>query len=406
MNHPRVERERRAETASGGDHIRDSGAPSAPRTRRARGSRPLRIGFAFNLKPVNRIALSPNGDAPQRGALQVPSRFHLSAIEGSTPILADEYAEWDDEATVSAIHRALASVGEVVRLEADDDFPHRLRDADPDIVFNVAEGRAGPNRESHVPSFCEFWGYPYTGSDPLTLGICLDKSRTKEILTAHGVPTPDYAVVETGGIIDHQLPLPVVVKPLHEGSSKGITQSSFCETWTDVQREVHRIHDHYDEAALVERYLPGREFTVGILGNGTDARVLPLVEIDFTTLPQDARPIYGYEAKWIWDDPDRPLEIFHCPAECGSRLQSRIEEVSLRAFRVLRCRDWARIDVRLSETGQPNVLEVNPLPGVIPDPAANSCLPKAARVAGMAYDAVIQSVLGAASARYGIPVSA
>ncbi len=320
--------------------------------------------------------------------------------------LADTYAEWDDESTIAAIERALSTAGDVIRLEADLDFPEKLRAAQPDIVFNFAEGMGGPSRESYVPTFCEFWGIPYTGSDPLSLGVCLDKARTKETLTHHGIPTPEFQVVEGPEELQRSIELPVIVKPLHEGSSKGITQRSFCTTWSDVESEVTRVVERYSEPAIVERFLTGREFTVAVLGNDGDGRALPLVELDFGTLPSDVPPLYGFEAKWVWDRPEKPLDIFQCPARCSPELQHRIEEIAMAAYRSLRCRDWARIDIRCDENGSPHILEVNPLPGVIPDPAANSCYPKAARAAGLSFDEVILTVLQAAAARYDLRVPA
>ena len=256
----------------------------------------------------------------------------------------------------------------MVRLEATGDFPLRLRESKADIVFNVAEGLWGPNREAHVPSFCEFWGVPYTGSDPLTLAICLDKGRAKEILAYHGVPTAQFTIAPGGEPLDGIPALPVIVKPVHEGSSKGITQASLCRTRAEVSRAVDLVWRQYRQAALVERWLPGREFTCAILGNGPDARVLPVVEVDFDALPSGATPLYSFEAKWVWDTPERPLEIFQCPASLSRGLARQIERTVLAAYRVLRCRDWARIDVRCDARGMPHILEVNPLRGCSPIP--------------------------------------
>ncbi len=272
-------------------------------------------------------------------------------------------------------------------------------------MFNFAEGMGGASREAYVPTFCEFWGIPYTGSDPLTMAICLDKARAKESLSHHGIPTPEFEVVDRPDRIGRSLKLPAIVKPLHEGSSKGITQRSLCSSWDEVETEVDRVIRRYGEPAIVERFLAGREFTVALLGNDGDGQVLPIVELDFSTLPSGARPLYGFESKWIWDRPEDPLEIFRCPARCTPQLQRRIEDVAMAAYRTLRCRDWARIDVRCDDDGVPHVLEVNPLPGVLPDPAANSCYPKAARAAGLSFDEMILAVLRAAAARYGVPVS-
>jgi D-alanine-D-alanine ligase len=346
-----------------------------------------RIGLAFNRKPDDR---------------QVPASVPSGSREVGDPV--DLYAEWDDEITVAAIETALGEAGEVTRLEATEDFPLRLREAKPDIVFNVAEGLWGPNREAHVPSLCEFWGVPYTGSDPLTLAICLDKGRAKEILAYHGVPTAEFTVVPGGERLDGIPSLPVVVKPVHEGSSKGITQASLCRTRAEVGRAVGLVWKRYRQPALVERWLPGREFTCAILGNGPGTQVLPVVEVDFDALPRGAARLYSYEAKWLWDTPARPLAIFQCPATVSRGLARQIEQTVLAAYRVLRCRDWARIDLRCDARGVPHVLEVNPLPGVLPDPAMNSCFPKAARAAGLDYGSMIRAVLQAGAARHGIAV--
>ncbi len=346
----------------------------------------LRIGLAFNRKPDAAPSTSPAPAGSRR----------------ADPV--DLYAEWDDEVTIAALEAALAEAGEVTRLEATEDFPLRLREARPDIVFNVAEGLWGPTREAQVPALCEFWGIPYTGSDPLTLAICLDKGRTKEILAYQGVPTAEFTVVPAGAPLNGIPSLPVVVKPIHEGSSKGITQASLCRTRAEVGRAVRVVSRRYRQPSLIERWLPGREFTCAVLGNGRATRLLPLVEVDFAALPRGAKPLYSYEAKWLWDTPDRPLSIFRCPAPVSPALSRRIEAAVLGAYHGLRCRDWARIDIRCDSRGVPHILEVNPLPGVLPDPDMNSCFPKAARAAGLDYGAMIRAVLRAGAARYGIVV--
>jgi len=383
-----------------------------------------RIGFAYNQKPELSATLASDEseaprseeDPPSTGR-DNPSRITEASAEAAAADVAssadDLYAEWDSAPTIEAIASALATYGEVVRLEASPDFPERLRAARPDIVFNIAEGLHGVNRESHVPAICEFLGVPYSGSDPLTLSLCLDKSRAKEVLSYHRVPTAPFLLVDSPKDLDHllagALPLsppseivPLFVKPVHEGSSKGITERNFVKSADELEAQVLFLLEKYQQPVLVEEFLPGAEFTCGVLGNGSEARVLPIVGMNFGALPHGAVPIYGFEAKWIWDRHDQPLEIFACPAPLNDTMRVAIERVVLRAYRVLGCRDWARVDVRLDADGVPNIVEVNPLPGILPDPADNSCLPKAARAAGLSYDELIQSCLLQAAERYGI----
>ena len=363
-----------------------------------------RIGFAYNQKPDPIAAAA----AELARADEEPPSSGTAAATLVAPAAApdDEYAEWDSAETIAAVERALARHGEVVRLEATDDFPQRLRDARPEIVFNIAEGLRGPNREAHVPAICEFYGIPYSGSDPFTLALCLDKARTKEILRAHDVPTADWWLVrstsEIPQLVARAAAFPLFAKPVHEGSSKGITERNLAASPEALASIVAELLERYQQPVLVEAFLPGAEFTCGVLGNGAEARVLPLVGMNFDALPAGALPIYGFEAKWLWDRPEEPLPIFECPARIQDALRLEIERVVLRTFSALGCRDWSRIDVRLDGEGRVNVVEVNPLPGILPDAADNSCLPKAARAAGLDYDALIGACLQAAAARHGV----
>ncbi len=340
---------------------------------------PLRIGFAYNQRPEAE-------DEPP----------------GTVRPTGDEFAEWDDAETIAAVAAALAEAGEVIRLEADEEFPARLRAARPDIVFNIAEGLHGPNREAHVPAICEFYGIPYTGSDPLTLGLALDKRRAKDALAAAGVPVPEGVVVHDRSERQRALhvPVPAMVKPALEGSSKGIPESALCESPDAVLARVDQVLAEYRQPAIVEAFLPGREFTCAVLGTDGTARALPLVEVRFDALPAGAKPIYGYEAKWLWDAPG--LRIHRCPARVDPALEAGIVETALAAHRALGCRDWSRVDIRLDDEGVPRVMELNPLPGVHPDPDQHSCFPAAALAAGVDHGAMIRAVLDEALDRYGL----
>ena len=244
---------------------------------------------------------------------------------------------------------------------------------------------------------------PFTGSDSLTLGICLDKSRAKEILSYHKILTPQFIVVNTlNQLSELNISLPCIVKPLYEGSSKGIYNASVVHTEEELHQQVKKVIVEYEEPALVEKFLTGREFTAAVLGNDSDVRVLPIVEIRFDSLPQGVNHIYSYEAKWIWDTVKNPIDVHECPAKISASLHKEIEDVCLKTYQVLHCRDWCRIDIRLDEQCRPNVLELNPLPGILPNPEEHSCFPQAARAAGMDYNTLINAVLNAGIKRYNL----
>lgn len=365
----------------------------------------MRVALVFNLKKGDQ---SHSEQAPGEQSVAVMENYHpglhpttsASSLPNSLPA-NDHYAEWDTEETILAVRDALAECHDVTLVEADEDAYERLRAEKPGFIFNIAEGMFGVSREAQMPAMFEMLRIPYTGSDPLTLAICLDKSRAKEILTYYGVQTPHFTVVNhPEEIAACRTAFPAMVKPLHEGSSKGIFNSSVVCSQPELRNELERVLIYYKEPALVEEFLPGREFTVAMLGNGSRLNVLPIVEIKFDSLPEGVNRIYSYEAKWIWDRSEAPLEIFQCPADIPTALRQEIETACRKAYTVLRCRDWCRIDVRLDAAGRPHIIELNPLPGILPKPEDNSCFPKAARAAGLSYNRLMQSVLAFAAQRH------
>ena len=193
---------------------------------------------------------------------------------------------------------------------------------------------------------------------------------------------------------------PFIVKPISEGSSKGIFSSSLVKNKKEFEAEVRRIIFSYNQPALIEEFLSGREFTVAVLGNDYETEILPIIEIRYDDFPVDVIPMYSYEAKWILDTKENSFDVFECPAKLDNELEQKIKDTVLMTYRVLRCKDWSRIDVRLDKNGVPKIIEINPLPGIMPDPNENSSFPKAARAAGMNYNQMIQKVLYAAAKRY------
>jgi D-alanine--D-alanine ligase len=299
-------------------------------TPRPRGPRPsLRVGFAFNMKRIE----SHDGD--------------------------DREAEYDSPRTIEAIADAIASHGHVVvPLEATVDFPRVLMASNVDVVFNVAEGISGRNREAQVPNLCELIGIPYTGSDSATLSICLDKALAKRMLV--DIDTPAFQVLFTGREKLRSFRYPVIVKHNAEGTSKGITQRSVVSDEASARAMARELIDRYRQPAIVEEYIVGREFTVGLLGERRP-RVLPPMEVVF--LAPTKLPVYDYACKQDWQAHVR----YECPARLSQDELRAMERVCRSTFMKLGCRDVARIDLRMTDDGRIYVIEVNPLPGLTPD---------------------------------------
>jgi len=295
---------------------------------------------------------------------------------------------------------AIACFHDVTIIEADEYAYEKFKDLKPDIVFNIAEGLNGVNRESQMPALLDMLRIPYTGSDALTLGICLDKARTKEILSYHKIPNAKFMMADKPEAIPiNNFSYPVIVKPVSEGSSKGIFSSSLVKNHSELNDEAIKIINQYSQPALIEEFLPGREFTVAIIGNDENAKALPIVEIDYERFPADVVPLYSYEAKWILDTKESDFNVFECPAKIDDNLADEVRDTALKAYKILNCKDWSRVDLRLDKNNIPNIIEINPLPGIMPDKNENSSFPKAARAAGMDYNQMIQSVLFAAAER-------
>ena len=228
-------------------------------------------------------------------------------------------------------------------------------------------------------------------------------------MLARGVPTAPFVLARTmADLRSVTLPYPLFVKPAFEGSGKGVNVRSLCRNRKELLTQVDYLLSTYHEPVVVETYLPGAEFTVAIMGNGADARCLPIVGMNFDDLPAGAPPIYGYEAKWIWDTLDRPLEIYQCPAAhpgiAGRRGSGAPPWPVTTRWSAGTGAGWTSA---ATPTVPPMVVELNPLPGILPDPRDNSCFPKAARVAGMNYDDLIQAVANLAWQRiHGRPLLA
>lgn len=272
----------------------------------------------------------------------------------------EETAEFDAEETIAAVCQALTELGH---------RPDCIGGIKPlaaalvqgqrwDAVFNICEGLKGVAREAQVPALLEAYDIPYVFSDPLTLALTLDKAMTKRVVRDAGVPTADFALIEgEADIAKLALPFPLFLKPVAEGSGKGVDARSRVETRAQLEAVARDLLARFRQPVLVEEFLPGREFTVGITGTGTSASILGVSEI----VPKEkyVGQAYGYENKSDWED---KLEIV--PAT--DKDAQGAGEVALAAWRVLRCRDGGRADVRLDRHGKPRFIEVNPLAGIRP----------------------------------------
>lgn len=245
-----------------------------------------------------------------------------------------------------------------------------LKREKPDLIFNLVESLGDQAiHEMHVAGIYEILEIPYTGSSTITLGTCLNKARTKEILSYHGIPTAKFIVCKQLNDIsadDFELNFPVIVKPAKEDASVGIDNDSIVDSLTALKKRVRHIFQLFDQPAIVEEYIEGRELNVAILGNGKPT-VLPISEIDFSGLPADYPKIVTYDAKWMNGTVEFEGTKGVCPADLAPAVEARIKELALQAYQIMGCRDYARIDFRLAKNNKPYVLEVNPNPDISDD---------------------------------------
>ena len=308
----------------------------------------------------------------------------------------DADAEFEEQSTVDRIAKALRAGGHrVVKIPYRPGLLSRLQRLNVDIVFNIAEGWEGRCREAIVPAILESLGIPYTGSDPLTLAVCLDKAVTKAIVSASGIPTPRcFKVISTDQLKDpaiDSLGYPLFVKPAYEGSSKGVRTSSKVTDYQGLVDMVNWTTTVYGQPALIEEFLPGREFSVGVVGN-QEITVFPIMEVRPIAETEPESFVYCYNTK------HNNLEQFLCPAPITHELADAIRDIAVRSYRALECRDLARVDVRLDSSGIPNFLEINPLPGLSPV----SLFPITAMAAGLSFEELVERILETAATRTNI----
>lgn len=301
----------------------------------------------------------------------------------------EDVLEFDKISTVEGLEGALAALGhEPVRIGNYRDLIHALETGERwDLVFNIAEGLFGLGRESLVPALLDAWRIPYTFSDPMVLGLCLHKEMCKRVVRQLGVPTADFALVSRlEDLAKVDLPYPLFAKPVAEGTGKGVSERSKVDSPEQLRDTALELLSRFQQPVLVETFLPGREFTVGIVGTGVAARVVGVMEV--LMAKQDA--IYSGEVK------ENYVGVVQYALLSEPALKSAVEQTALAAWRGLGCRDGGRLDIRLDAHGTPCFVEVNPLAGLN---HIHSDLPIMVYLGGGTYDELIRDILNSAMER-------
>ncbi len=305
----------------------------------------------------------------------------------------EETAEFDGVVTIDALDSALREIGhQTDRIGSGRQLIDRLASGDRwDLVFNIAEGLHGTAREAQVPAILDLYEIPYTFSDPLVLAVCLHKGLTKTVVGRAGVPTTPFVLVERIEDVETiDLPYPLFAKPVAEGTGKGITADSKIKDRDSLRRVCRELLAGCRQPVLVETFLPGREFTVGILGTGDEARVIGSMEI--ILLPTAEAEVYSYMNKSRYEEFCR-----YKPRRGADDAEvARAEQVALAAHRTLGCRDASRVDIRSDDQARPHFMEINPVAGLHPK---DSDLPMICRFFGMTYRELIEQIVAAASCR-------
>jgi D-alanine-D-alanine ligase len=325
--------------------------------------------------------------------MRVGIAYDLKADYISEGFTEEEAAEFDSEETIAGIEGALKANGyETERIGNVRSLLSQLHnDKRWDIVFNICEGMYGIGREAQVPAVLDIYNIPYTFSDVLVNSLTLHKGLTKRVIRDLGIPTADFAVVEKKSDIDKiDLPFPLFVKPVAEGTGKGINPDSRITKTSELKKVCIEKLTKYKQPVLVETFLPGREFTVGIVGTGEEAKAVGLMEVNYKKEKfTEASKIYSYNSKANYQE----LVDYTVPEK---DITDACYEIALASWKGLGCRDGGRIDLRMDKDGVPNFLEVNPLAGMN---HIHSDLPILCRLAGISYKELIGKIMKSALKR-------
>ncbi|MDG6226004.1 MAG: GNAT family N-acetyltransferase [Candidatus Thermoplasmatota archaeon] len=300
--------------------------------------------------------------------------------------------------TVGHVRKSLLDRHDVVPVRVRQKLFGKLDRSSFDIIINLCEGYGERAQgEFWIAGLLELMGIPYTGSGPLALGMSLNKMRTKQVLVANRIPTPNYQVFfASSQKLNPELVFPLIVKPIREDASVGISKESIVTNRLDLLKRIDHVISNYDQPALVEEYIDGRELNVSVIGNGSELMPLPVSEIVFD-IPRGEPKIVDYESKWLEDSASYRATRGVCPADLTGETEARVKKTAMEVFRIMGLNDYARVDIRLKD-GTPYVLEANPNPGI----NADSGFARSSRAAGMDYKAMVNRILDTALKRYSI----
>ncbi|MCK5237027.1 MAG: ATP-grasp domain-containing protein [Deltaproteobacteria bacterium] len=317
-----------------------------------------------------------------------------------------EKVEFGDLAeNVEVIRKALTEYGiEVVESPLrEDNLPEFIKEVsenkdEAELIFNLCEGAFGYSAyEMNVAAILELFNLKFTGSGALTLGIALNKGWTKDVLKGAGVPTADYVLLnDYPESWELGLAFPLMVKPACEDASLGIEVSSIVHNEAELEARVDYVFREFEQSVLVERYIEGREFNISVFGNYDDVTTFPPSEIDFSGIPEGEPKICCYEAKWVEESPKYKKTMPMCPADVDEELQEKLEDVAMRAYDVMGCKDYARVDMRVDGDNNVYVLEVNPNPDISTDAG----LARGAKAYELSYNELIVEIVTSAAGRY------
>jgi D-alanine-D-alanine ligase len=311
-------------------------------------------------------------------------------------------ADFDDPITTKWQIKYLENLGfKIIPIEANENAYLKLKKHknDIDIAFNVAEGIYGRDRELQIPAILEMLQIPYIGSSPLTHAFSLNKAKAKQIFIAEGIPTAPFQIIKNQDfVLNDGLKYPLIVKPVAQGSSMGITNKSVVYDIISLKKQVKKIINAFKEAALVEPFLEGREFSISMIGN--PGKILPIIEPNHSILPKGYLPFDSYEVKWYFEEQGNSNYLM-CPAKIDSDLESKIRKICHQVWKALEILDWCRIDIKCDKENNPYVLEINSPAGLIPpEVSMTSYFPLAARTAGMNYEQMLLKIIKTALKRY------